>query len=231
MTKTCFNVLEWFCGGGGAAIGMLQAGCDVTGVDIDPLCSKWYPGRFILHDVFTLHQMLDWPQILAKTDLIWASPKCQHHSSMTRIRGDPANHPDQIPQTREMLGALGKPYIIENVPGAPLRKDLELCGLMFGLPLYRHRIFECSFPVKQPSHPKHTGQQKFSVVGRLVSTKRKGGSKRYQEMKAAWPIAMGITHISVNASTTDGHNMFSQAIPPAFSTYLIEQFKKQVKSK
>ena len=43
-------------------------------------------------------------------------------------------------------------------------------------------------------------------------------------MKAAWPVAMGIKHISVNASTTDGHNMFSQAIPPAFSKYIIEQF-------
>ncbi len=221
------RILDLFCGGGGAAKGMIDAGCHVTGVDIDPLCAKWYPGTFICHDVFKLEQMLDWAYLISKIDLIWASPKCQHHSSMTKIRGNPEDHPDQIPATRELLEDLGKPYIIENVPKAPLRVDVMLCGLMFNLPLYRHRIFECSFPVKQPDHPKHTGQQEFSVVGRVAASKE-GGSAQYYAMKAAWPKAMGITHIPVNASTSDRQNMFAQAIPPAFSKYLIEQFLYQV---
>ncbi len=223
------RILDLFCGGGGTAMGMIQAGCEVIGVDIDPRCKKWYPGIFIRHNVFALDQMLDWPRILAKTNLIWASPTCRKWSTMTQVRGDPDDHPDQIGDTRKMLEHLDKPYIIENVPKAPLRKDVWLCGLMFNLPLYRHRIFECSFPVAQPEHPKHAGQQKYSVVGR-VSTQKQHGSEGYYKVKAAWPIAMGISHIGVNATTASGHNMFSQAIPPAFSKYLIEQFIAQVKS-
>lgn len=226
LTMQAVHVLEFMCGGGGAAAGMIQAGAEVVGVDIDPLCAKWYPGRFILHDVFTIESILDWERLLAWSDLNWGSPVCRRYSVMTAIRGDQSAHPDQVPRLRAMFQRLGKPYIIENVPGAPLRKDVELCGLMFKLRSYRHRIFETSFPVEQPFHPKHEGQQKYSIVGRLVSTTRRGGNKAYQEMKAEWPEAMGITHINVNASTTDGHNMFSQAIPPAFSKYLIEQFVK-----
>jgi len=38
--------------------------------------------------------------------------------------------------------ATGKPFIIENVPGAPLINPLTLCGTMFGLKVKRHRLFE-----------------------------------------------------------------------------------------
>ena len=46
-------------------------------------------------------------------------------------------------------------YAIENVVGAPLIDPIELCGAMFGLRTYRHRLFECSFPIKAPTHPEH----------------------------------------------------------------------------
>jgi len=93
---------------------------------------------------------------------------------------------------------------------------------MFDLKLYHHRIFECSFPVAQPDHPEHDHQQAYSVVGRPASGGRQ--QRDYQSMVATWPVAMGIPDISVNASTSGGGNMFSQAIPPAFAKYLVEQF-------
>lgn len=202
-------------------------------MDIDPKCERFYPGHFICDDVFKLASRveLDGRRFLDRYfDFAWASPKCQHFSSMTRIKGKAENHANQIPATRQLLDSLGIPYVIENVPQAceAMRVDLELCGLMFGLKLYRHRIFEVhGFHVAQPLHLDHAGQQEFSVVGRLVSTKRNGGPERYQQMKAAWPAAMGIDHIPLNVNTTDGHNMFSQAIPPAFSKYIAEQFLLQ----
>jgi hypothetical protein len=52
-----------------------------------------------------------------------------------------------IPETRALLREAGVPYVIENVPGAPLENPITLCGSMFGLDVKRHRIFECSFPV------------------------------------------------------------------------------------
>jgi DNA (cytosine-5)-methyltransferase 1 len=215
--------------GGGAGKGIIDAGFKVTGVDIDPKCRKFYPGKFVQYNVLEIEKLieLDGTRFVDSFDGFWASPPCQHFSPMTIIRGNHENHPDLIAKTREILLRTGKPYIIENVDGAKdqLIDPIMLCGLMFGLPLYHHRYFECSFPVQQPEHPEHAGQQKFSVVGRLVSTVKNGGSARYQAMKAAWQDAMGIYHIPLNITMADGQNMFSQAIPPAFSKYLLTQYK------
>ncbi len=51
--------------------------------------------------------------------------------------------------------ASGRPYVIENVVGAPLHNPIELCGAMFGLHTYRHRIFESNIPLTVPAHPPH----------------------------------------------------------------------------
>jgi DNA (cytosine-5)-methyltransferase 1 len=56
--------------------------------------------------------------------------------------------------------------VIENVVGAPLIEPVSLCGRMFGLPLYRHRLFECSFFLLTPSHPAHT-ERTTSYAGRI----------------------------------------------------------------
>lgn len=86
-------------------------------------------------------------------DFIWASPPCQAFTLCQRIRGN--EHPDLIEPTRQRLRASGVPWCIENVVGAPLIEPIELCGAMFGLRTYRHRIFECSFPIAAPAHPPH----------------------------------------------------------------------------
>ena len=61
--------LDLFCGGGGACIGMQQAGFEVVGIDIKP--HKNYPGHFIQADIHDLPVSID------DFDLIWASPPCQ----------------------------------------------------------------------------------------------------------------------------------------------------------
>ena len=38
------------------------------------------------------------------------------------------------------------PWLVENVPEAPLRRDVLLCGSMFGLRIRRHRAFQVSWP-------------------------------------------------------------------------------------
>src|SRR5205823_12975399 len=64
-------------------------------------------------------------------------------------------HPDYIDIMRKRLQASGKPYIIENVIGAPVKRSIMLCGAMFGLRVYRHRLFESNMLLFQPHHPKH----------------------------------------------------------------------------
>lgn len=138
------KALDLFCCAGGASMGLWRAGFDVTGVDIED--QPHYPFPFIRADATAMS--------LRGFDFIWASPPCQAHTLAQRIRKN--SHPDLIPVTRAMLKASGAgAWVIENVPGAPLLNPVELCGAMFGLKVYRHRLFEASFPLTVPEHPEH----------------------------------------------------------------------------
>ena len=82
-------------------------------------------------------------------DVIHASPPCQAYSQSRYIQSN--NHPDLVPVVRELLKQSRKPYVIENVPGAPLINPLMLCGSMFdGVRVYRHRLFETYPPIWFP---------------------------------------------------------------------------------
>lgn len=143
------RLLDLFCCAGGAAMGYHRAGFEVVGVDIAPQPN--YPFEFVQADA--LHYLAQhWQEF----DAVHASPPCQRYSAMAACRpGLAETYPDLVPPTRALLELTGLPYVIENVPRAPLRPDLMLCGQMVGLPLYRHRIFESNVHLWQPEHPKH----------------------------------------------------------------------------
>jgi DNA (cytosine-5)-methyltransferase 1 len=137
------KLLDLFCCAGGAAMGYYRAGfTEIVGVDIKP--QPRYPFKFVQGDAL---------EYLAKHgqefDLIHASPPCQAYSTTKSLHKK--THPELIEPTRELLKATGKPYVIENVEGAPLVNPLMLCGTMFpGLRVYRHRLFECNPPIWFP---------------------------------------------------------------------------------
>lgn len=148
------KLLDLYCGAGGAAEGYRRAGfTDIVGVDIRD--QPRYPFWFWQGDAL---------EYLARYgrefDAIHASPPCQQYSRTRKIlegKGLPNKHPDLIAPTREALRACGRPYIIENVPGAPLLDPVVLCGTQFGLRVYRHRLFEASIPLLSPPHTAHRG--------------------------------------------------------------------------
>lgn len=133
------KLLDLFSGAGGCAMGYHRAGFDVVGVDIRP--QPRYPFEFVQADA------LDYvAQHGHKFDAIHASPPCQGYSKARKLQGN--DHPLWIGWTRQELQATGKPYVIENVQGAPLADDaVLLVGSMFGLRTMRPRLFECSFTV------------------------------------------------------------------------------------
>ena len=145
------RLLDLYCCAGGAAVGYHRAGFDVVGVDI--AFQRNYPYEF--HQGDALDYVAEHGH---EFDAIHASPPCQAFSKTRTLHNN--EHPDLVAPTREALQATGKPYIIENVTSAPLRPDVTLCGLMFGLKVFRHRIFETGgWTATAPEHPTHRGHR------------------------------------------------------------------------
>ena len=133
-------MLDLFCKAGGASMGYYRAGFEVTGIDIKN--QKRYPFEFIKADAVEALKDIDY---LKSFDVLVGSPPCQTHSITQHLRnaqGKSTDKIDLIPETRAGFIASGKPYVIENVPGAPLLNPLTLCGSSFGLKVRRHRLFE-----------------------------------------------------------------------------------------
>lgn len=83
-------------------------------------------------------------------DLAVLHPPCTRWSDMTSLDGNAGDHPNLIPDARELGGELADHYVIENKPQAPLENPTVLKGQMFGLPINYARAFEASFPIPEP---------------------------------------------------------------------------------
>lgn len=197
------RLLDLFCCQGGASAGYARAGFEVVGVDIAP--QPRYP--------FTFHQgdALEFVKRHGhEFDAIAASPPCQAHTMAQRIQGN--EHPDLIDPTRGALEASGKPWVIENVVGAPLNNPQTLCGAMFGLETYRHRLFETGggFTFEAPAHPEHTART--AKMGRKVQL---GEFMHIVGNFSGVAKARGI--MGMPWATRDG---LREAIPPAYTEYI-----------
>lgn len=217
------RVLDLFCCAGGAAMGYARAGFEVVGVDHCP--QPRYPFEFIQADVSTLD-----PSFLAGFDAIHASPPCQKYTAASALQG--RDHVDLIPETRAMLQASGRPYIIENVPGAPLLNPVTLCGLSMGLNVKRHRLFESNILLFGTECPKgHPGDWLivfgYSALRRSKGAgtgpkKDRGKSKGKSVPHAETCAAMGIDWMN--------RSEISQAIPPAYTEHLGRQLMAHLQS-
>jgi DNA (cytosine-5)-methyltransferase 1 len=192
------RALDLFCCAGGASEGLRRAGFDVVGVDIDP--QPQYPFEFHQADAMTFP--------LGGFDFIWASPPCQAYTLCQRIMKN--DHPDLVAPTRERLKSSGAFWCIENVPGSPLIEPIELCGTMFGLKTYRHRLFECSYPIDQPPHPKHEARN--AKMGRPI---RDG--EFIQVVGNFSNVAFAREAMDIGWMSRD---KLREAIPPSFAEYV-----------
>lgn len=211
-------LLDLFCCQGGASRGYVDAGFDVVGVDIHP--QPRYPYGMVIGDAITLlRSLLDGkvdPTLgyaLDDIDVIHASPPCQLYSVTHRINR--SAFPDLIGPTRELLELTGRPWVIENVvEAAPeMRDPVMLCGAMFGIESYRHRLFETNWAVTVPEHPEHSTRttkmgrrpvegEYMHIVGNFS-----GVDRARQIMGMPW-------------ATRDG---LREAIPPAYAEHIGRQ--------
>lgn len=198
------RLLDPFCKAGGASKGYDSAGFEVVGVDIEP--QPRYPFEF--HQGDALEFVAEHGH---EFDALAGSPPCQAHTLAQRIQN--REHRDYIDELRELYLTLGKPYIIENVPGAPLRNPVVLCGAMFGLGTYRHRLFESNIHLVVPPEPDHlfptTKMGRPPRAGEFMHVV--GNFSGVAEAKAA----MGIDWMI--------RDELREAIPPAYTEFLGRQ--------
>jgi DNA (cytosine-5)-methyltransferase 1 len=200
------KVLDLFCGAGGASRGYADAGFDVTGIDVKH--GKRYPFTYIRQSIEDVNV-----EFVREFDFIHASPPCQTFSITKNLRiaqGKQTDKQDWLPFTRDLLVASGKPYVIENVPGAPLIDPVLLCGSAFGLKVRRHRLFESNLPLKGTicSH-----KEQGRPVGIYGSMKDEipGGGRTAHSMDEA-KSAMGIDWMIWGELV--------EAIPPAYTKHI-----------
>ena len=206
------RILDLFAGAGGSAVGYNRAGFDVVGVDIAP--QPHYPYEFHQGDAIAFlaehgHEF----------DAIHASPPCQAYTALRTLSD--RKHPELVEPVRDLLRAWGGPYVIENVPGAPLLNPLTLCGASFGLgamcrdgiwrPLRRHRLFESNVWMMGGGCA-CSGQQPIGVYG------HGGGGSMLRGYKGT--VAESRTALGCEWMT---RREVSQAIPPAYTEWIGRQ--------
>lgn len=228
------RLLDLFSGAGGAAVGYHRAGFEVVGVDHRP--QPRYPFRFVLADAL---------EYLAEHgheyDAIHASPPCQAYSRMRHLPWLAGReYPMFIGATRHLLDATGRPWVIENVEGAPLLNGITLCGTMFGLKVYRHRRFESSVLLLQPPHQKH---EVVIGSGRMFNNRQQPNAdgwvslpgKERARLRRTDGIVVAAGHFAdVPAAHAalgiDWMNRYelSQSIPPAYTEFIGQQLRRHL---
>ena len=187
-------------------MGYSRAGFDVTGMDIKH--GKRYPFTYVRKDVMELR-----PEDLEDFDVIHASPPCQTFSATRHLRnaqGKNITKKDLLAQVRSLLIASGKPYVIENVKGAPLIDAVQLCGSAFGLKVRRHRLFESNVAIRGTDcHHRQQGKP-VGIYGSMRDEIPGGGhtAKTMAEANAAMGIDWMIWGELV------------EAIPPAYTHHI-----------
>lgn len=224
-TTTPPILLDLYCCQGGASAGYAAAGFHVIGSDLHP--QPRYPYPFAQGDALQLlDDLLDGkaPQFSdghtyglpgSTADRIIhamaGSPPCQPFTLAQRIQG--RDHPDLVADTRRRLQATALPWIIENVVGAPLVDPVMLCGAMFGLRTYRHRLFESNAPMAVPAHPDH-----------VAATTKMGRPPREGEFMHVVGNFSGVSLArEVMGAPWMNRDGLRESIPPAYTEHLGRQ--------
>ncbi|MFI8828593.1 SAM-dependent methyltransferase [Streptomyces sp. NPDC053431] len=216
------RLLDLFSCAGGAGMGYHQAGFDVTGVDINPQPN--YP--------FT-HHVADAIDYLSahghEYDAVHASPPCQHYSPLNAYNHK--TYPDLIAPVRDALQTVGLPYVIENVETAAseLRDPALLCGPMFDLKVYRHRLFETNWPLTTPPHPAHTAactrNGYLPTQAKPFMTITGGRHSRAWQNAASDALQMPWIKVPPSGDIPRGIREVCEAIPPAYTHWIGTQLQ------
>lgn len=200
------TMLDLYCGAGGAAAGYVRAGFEIVGVDISPQPN--YPYEFVQADAIAYLA-----EHGRKFTARHASPPCQTFTAYKRRGGGVGDgYLNLIGETRQMLRAIGVPYVIENIPGAPLLNPVQLCGSSFGLDVRRHRMFETSWPLLGRACDHGWQTPRFPPATNRTNLRSTVEVGVYRIPLATQRVAMGIDWMQLRE--------LSEAVPPAYTQHI-----------
>ncbi len=195
------KLLDLYCGEGGAAVGYHRAGFQVTGVD--NLKKKRYPFKFILDEGIS-YISKNWH----KYDAIHMSPPCQKYTCVNTYNKTKCSNDLEL--LLIICGYIPIPWVIENVPNAPLPKTISLFGPQFNLNIIRKRIFYSNIMLFEPGA---VPQKRRYYPDKKIFTIAGAGGKG--NTVSAWSAA-----IKINWMTRNG---LRQSIPPAYTEFIGNQ--------
>lgn len=239
--------LDLFCGVGGVSAGLMDAGFEVYGIDIEPQPDYINPGSFVRGDA--LRKM---KEFIDGVDFIWASPPCQSYS-WAASRWKEVKRKDLVAATRNALEKTGKPYIIENVVQAPLIKErsITVTGPQVGLvPRYseggllerngkryipgviKMRRFESNLPLEpfaKVGTPGLEGGPGSVPAGDYVTLAGHGGNNPPGLNRLdVWIQSSGINWMFSERSAAEQKHSIAEAIPPAMAAALGKRVLKLI---
>jgi DNA (cytosine-5)-methyltransferase 1 len=204
-------------------MGYHRAGFDVVGVDIKP--QPHYPFEFHQWDALSFLT----PQFAhLDFDAIHASPPCQAYSDLQRRSRK--QYPDLIGTVRAILKASRLPWVIENVPEAPLINPVVLCGTMFPtLQVIRHRAFESNVRLIAPEyHRRHplvfTHDKRKGHYGKLDQ------NRSFVQVTGGGNATVANKQRAMNIDWMTGKEI-NEAIPPAYTEFIGQQLMAHLKAK
>ena len=239
MTYARPFLLDLCCGAGGAAAGYHDAGFDVIGVDNKP--QPRYPfwiakgdALWALRNLWVLEQHHG-----RKISAIHASFPCQKFTKMNTMHNALPSHLDLITPGRPLLQATGLPWVMENVPEAPLINPVLLCGTQFDIrgvgyisplewteqfELQRHRAFETNWPLEAPPLCDHKLPVLGVYGGHVRDRRRRPGS--HARGRADPPRRLAEMLMGIDWMTLDE---LSEAVPPAYTRWIGTQLMEHVR--
>lgn len=211
-------LLDGCCCAGGAAAGYKRAGFYVIGCDVKPQ-PRYAGDEFVQMDVFDFIQ-----RYATRAAAIHVSPPCQAYSILANKRTELRdNYPMLISQVRTALMAIGKPYIIENVPGALLLNPITLCGYSFGLRVFKHRAFESNVFLMAPAHIRHRESVKEKGAGYKLAVYTSNPAR--MATVAGHMFSTQVGRAAMGIDWMNRHEL-AEAIPPVYTEWIGAQLMR-----
>ena len=213
------RLLDLYCGAGMASDGYNLAGfTEIVGVDL--FDQPHYPYEFVQADALDVIGDADF---VASFDAVHASPPCQEHTRAKHLRNaqkGKSKFGDLLTPTLDAMRSWSKPWVVENVPGAPgMDGAVVECGSAYSLGVRRHRLFLSNVELVG-SGCDHKAQGRPWGVYHVMGDSIPKGGRTVSTLEQGWEV------MGVNREIP--WNSLKEGFPPAYTQHVGKQLMEFV---